>query len=340
MTEKKKLASLPFFTVILLAIGFVYRFGAQWLRSVLIMLSHASWARKLITHFSLARRVAQRFVAGEQIEAALVAARVLNEKGMLVTLDYLGENVTTEQDAADARDHIIQLLQEIKNWGVDANVSVKLSQLGLRISPDLARENVRLILLKAKELGNKIRIDMEESEVTATTLQIYRTLRDDIGFAHRVGIVVQSYLYRTESDVHELINAGAWIRLCKGAYAESPDVAFAKKSDTDASYVKLMKLMISDGARAKGVYAGIATHDEKMIQATIDEVKAHAVPQSDFEFQMLYGIRRDLQEQLVADGYRVRIYVPYGTAWYPYMVRRLAEHPANLWFFASNLIRR
>lgn len=340
MKERKKIAALPFFTAVLVAVGFVYRFGAQWLRSILILLSHATWARKLITEFGLARRVAERFVAGEEIEAALVAARVLNEKGMLVTLDYLGENVTTEKDAADARDHIIELLKEIKNWGVDANVSVKLSQLGLRISPDLARENVRLILVKAKELGNKIRIDMEESEVTASTLQIYRALRDEFGFSHRVGIVVQSYLYRTEADVRELINAGAWIRLCKGAYAEPHDVAYPKKSDTDANYVSLMKLLLSDSARSKGVYAGMATHDEKMIDATIAEANAHGIPQSEFEFQMLYGIRRDLQEKLVAEGYRVRVYVPYGTAWYPYMVRRLAEHPANLWFFASNLVRR
>ncbi|MGB4869028.1 MAG: proline dehydrogenase family protein [Candidatus Promineifilaceae bacterium] len=269
----------------------------------------------------------------------MTAAKDLNAKGMKVTLDFLGESVNNPAEARAARDEILAILDAIKANGIDGNVSVKLTQLGLRVDESLALDNVRRLLERAQIYNNKVRIDMEESAVTDVTLGVYRRLRDELGFGHRVGIVIQSYLYRSEEDVAELVENGAWVRLCKGAYAEPADVAFAAKADTDRNYVKLTELMLSETARQKGVYLGVATHDEKMIQATLDYVKANGISPQEFEFQMLYGIRRELQEKLVADGYQVRVYVPYGTAWYPYFMRRLAERPANLWFFISNFLR-
>jgi proline dehydrogenase len=315
------------------------RHGEVWLRSILLYLSTAVWARALVAEFPFARRVASRFVAGEDIEAVMAATRGLNEQGMMVTLDYLGENVTSIEDALDARDQILMLLDRIQETGANANVSIKLSQLGLNIDPVLAGDNAKSLLERASQYDNKIRIDMEESAVTERTLEIYRALRDEHAFCHRVGIVIQAYLYRSAVDVEKLVDEGAWVRLCKGAYAEPPDIAFPVKADTDANFVKLMQLMLADRARENGVYLGVATHDEKMIQATKQFARDNDIPLRDFEFQMLYGVRRDLQESLVAEGCQMRVYVPYGTAWYPYFVRRLAEHPANLWFFVSNLLR-
>lgn len=323
---------------VLLSAGLLL-YGERWLRLILIYLSHSTWARELISSLPIARRVARRFVAGESIEEAMAATQALNARGMMVTLDYLGESVTDKEIAAASRDEILRLLDRIKETGVEANVSVKLSQLGLRIQKDFALENLRQILSRAQEYGNKIRIDMEESELVDVTLDIYRTVRDQMGFQN-VGVVIQSYLYRSERDVSKLIGEGAWVRLCKGAYAEPPDIAFSNKADTDANYVKLTQMMLGDNARKNGVYLGIATHDEKMIQAALDYAGRIGISPTEYEFQMLYGIRRDLQEDLVAQGYRVRTYVPYGTAWYPYFVRRLAERPANLWFFISNFLRR
>lgn len=330
---------IPVLITLLLLAASLLLYGERWLRLVLIYFSHSSWARELVSGLPLARRVARRFVAGESIEEAMAATQALNARGMMVTLDYLGESVTDEEIAAAARDEILRLLDRIDATGVDANVSVKLSQLGLRIQRELALENLRQILSRAQDYGNKIRIDMEESELVDVTLEMYRTLRDDMGFQN-VGVVIQSYLYRSERDVSKLIEEGAWVRLCKGAYAEPPDIAFPNKADTDANYVKLSQMMLSKEARENGVYLGIATHDEKMIQAALDYAEREGISPAEYEFQMLYGIRRDLQENLVAQGYRVRTYVPYGTAWYPYFVRRLAERPANLWFFISNFLKR
>ncbi|MBK8984629.1 MAG: proline dehydrogenase family protein [Chloroflexi bacterium] len=288
---------------------------------------------------SLARSVAGRFVAGENIAAAMEAARTLNDKGLSVTLDFLGESVNTADEARAARDEIMAMLDAIAANGINGNVSVKLTQLGLRVDEDLALDNVRRLLERAESHNNKVRIDMEESAVTDATLAVYGRLRDELGFGQRVGIVIQAYLYRSQADVASLIDAGAWVRLCKGAYAEPSDVAFVDKADTDANYVKLMEMMLSPEARQRGVHLGIATHDEKMIQAALAYAQAHNIGPREFEFQMLYGVRRELQEKLVADGYQVRVYVPYGTAWYPYFMRRLAERPANLWFFVSNFLR-
>jgi proline dehydrogenase len=286
----------------------------------------------------IANRVARRFVAGESIGDAVIATRELNHKGMLVTLDYLGESVSNIYEAMDARDEILRLLSVIHEEGLHANVSIKLSQIGLKLDEQLALDNARILLEQAQFFDNKIRIDMEESEVVDTTLDIYHALRYDFGFEN-VGVVIQSYLLRSEEDVQSLIAEGAWVRLCKGAYLEPPEVAFADKADVDRSFVKLVQMLLGTEAQQNGVYLGVATHDEEMIQATIEYATKNNLAAQDYEFQMLYGIRRDLQESLVSQGYQMRVYVPYGTAWYPYFVRRLAERPANIWFFISNLLR-
>ncbi len=335
MSKKK----FPLFLIVMAVLVWaLMQFGERWLRFIFIYLSQADWARQLISSIPVTQQVASRFVAGETMDDAIEAARALNLKGMSVTMDLLGEHVSNADEAIAARGEIARLLQHIASSQLhDTNVSVKLSQLGMRISEQLVLENMRVLLAQAQKLNNRIRIDMEESEVTDQTLRIYRTLRQEFP---NVGIVIQSYLRRSEEDVRQLVNEGAWVRLCKGAYAEPPEVAFPDKHDTDANFVKLTEMMLSQEAREKGVYLGVATHDEKMIDAALQFARANAIPPEAFEFQMLYGIRRDLQESLVAQRFRVRVYVPYGTAWYPYFVRRLAERPANLWFFISNFVRR
>jgi proline dehydrogenase len=337
--SKQERKRLPLLVPLLLIAVFLYLYGEKWLRAVLLYLSHASWARRIVTQFPPAWYVASRFVAGEKIADAMRATGELNATGMQATMDYLGESVTEAREAQAARDEILALLDRIEHRAVEAGVSVKLSQLGLKIDPALALENMRLILERAQQYGNFVRIDMEESEVVDVTLRIFRTLRDEGGFTNS-GVVIQSYLYRSEADVRRLIASGTSVRLCKGAYMEPPEVAFPKKADVDANFVRLMKLLLSEEARANGVHAAIATHDEAMIQATIEHVRNQQIPLEAFEFQMLYGIRRDLQQRLEEQGYRVRVYVPYGTAWYPYFMRRLAERPANLWFFIINFFRR
>ncbi len=339
--SKKKTISLgtPLLITFLFAALLLYRFGGTWLHRILLYLSTAVWARRIVTDLPPARAVARRFVAGENRAEALATARELNAKGMLVALDFLGESVTTVAEANAARAEILNLFAAIDETGVEAYVSVKLSQLGLRIDPELALDNMRQLLTEAKKFNKKVRIDMEETAVTDITLAIYRKLRHTHGFDN-VGIVIQAYLYRTEADAQQLIDEGAWVRLCKGAYAEPATLAFPQKADTDANYVKLTKAMLSEKAQQNGFQLAIASHDEAMIQAAIDYAQENNIPPSAYEFQMLYGIRRDLQEKLVRDGYQMRIYVPYGSAWYPYFMRRLAERPANLWFFASNLLKR
>lgn len=337
-TNKRFFLLIPLLFLISLSL-ILYKFGERWLKHLLIYLSHASWARNLVTNLGIARPVARRFVAGETLDEALIATRSLNANGLLVTLDYLGEQVTDEVIAAECRDEILGLLDKIAEFGLSANVSVKLTQLGLRIREEIALNNLRQILERAKSQNNRIRIDMEESDLVDSTLRVYRTLRDQYGF-NNVGVVIQAYLYRSGADVKELIDEGAWVRLCKGAYAESPEVAFPDKADTDANFILLAKSMLSDLARENGVFLAVASHDEQIINEIKEYVHRIRTPKNNFEFQMLYGIRRDLQDQLVKEGYQVRAYVPYGTAWYPYLVRRLAERPANLWFFVSNFLRR
>ena len=339
MKQKSTFPTIIFIFIFLFTAGLLYRFGEQWLHLLLLYLSGAGWAREIVSNLPIAQKVAFRFVAGETVDDAIDTARTLNNQGLSTTMDFLGESVTSAADATAARDEIIRLLDRIHKTGINANVSVKLSQLGLKIDPELTHDNMRLILERAQHCNNRIRIDMEESAVTDATLAIYRRLRDNDGFGHQVGIVIQSYLLRSEEDIRQLVTEGAWVRLCKGAYAEPHDVAFGQKADTDANFVKLTKMMLSSKAHQNGVYLGVATHDDTMIEATTAHVQAEDFPNDAFEFQMLYGIRRDLQESLVKNGYQVRVYIPYGTAWYPYFMRRLAERPANLWFFISNFFR-
>jgi proline dehydrogenase len=305
-------------------------------RAFFIYLSYSAWLRSGFTRLGLARRMAARFVAGEQLDDAVRVVRALNDKGILATLDHLGENVESREDAYRARDDCLRILDCIAQTGLRSHLSIKLTQLGLDIGDDFCRENVAQILDRAAQYQNFVRIDMEGSPYTQRTLDMYHRLHQDYA---NVGIVIQSYLYRSEADVCMLIEAGARVRLCKGAYKEPPDVAFPQKADVDANYVKLMQMMLGDEARANGVHLAVATHDEKMIAATKQYVAEHNIQPDAFEFQMLYGIRRDLQERLAAEGYTVRIYVPYGSEWYPYFMRRLAERPANVWFLLSNIIR-
>ena len=338
-SSSKNLRFFPQLLLLLVLIALLYRFGDTWLRRILLYLSTAAWARNLMSNFPLAKRVSKRFVAGETIDDAMRITQSLNDRGMHVTLDFLGESVSKNSEAEAARDEILRLLDRINDDKPDATVSVKLSQLGLKLDPNQTYANIRAIVSRAKEYNNRVRIDMEDSAVVDVTLDIFRRLRFEENFDN-VGIVVQSYLYRTTKDVKELVDSGANVRLCKGAYMEPADVAYPSKKDVDISYVRLMQMMLDDDARKNGVYLGVATHDEKMIEATKLFSVENGIDPSEFEFQMLYGIRREIQNELINQGYQVRIYVPYGTAWYPYFVRRLAERPANLWFFLSNLIRQ
>ncbi len=315
-----------------------YRNGERWLRSLLLYLSSAAWARSLVTGFPPAWSVAGRFVAGESIDEAIAAARQLNARNLSATLDYLGESVQRADEANAARDQILFLLDRINAANIDANVSLKLSQLGLKINENLAVNNLRTILERARRYHCRVRIDMEESALVDVTLDVYRRLRQGEGFDN-VGVVLQASLFRSEQDARQLIREGAWVRLVKGAYKEPPDIAFAAKADTDANMIRLMQLLLSDEARKNGVYLAVASHDEAMIDATNEYAQRNTIGRHEYEFQLLYGIRRDLQEQLVQQGCRVRIYVPYGTAWYPYFMRRLAERPANLWFFINNFLK-
>lgn len=306
-------------------------------RSALLYLSQANWAKSLIMNVGPARRGAERFVAGETLPEAIEVTRRLNDDGLEVALDHLGESVTDEQGAVQATQAYLDLLDAIASNGVRATASLKLTQLGLDISEQLCLDNMRRILERAKAINNHITIDMESSDYTDSTLRVYRTLRRDFS---NVGTVIQAYLYRSEDDMRALAAEGAFVRLCKGAYKEPADRAFPKKAAVDANFVRLTELFLSEEARAAGAFLAIATHDEKMIAAAKAYVRAHDVPPDSFEFQMLYGIRPNLQAQLRDDGFTMRLYAGYGTEWYPYFMRRLAERPANVWFIASNFFRR
>lgn len=314
------------------------------LRPLLLHLSHAWWARNFVTRFRFARRAAARFVAGEAIGEAIAAIRVLNAKGLAASVDHLGENVTTIAAATRATEDYLIALDQIAASAIRSNVSLKLTQLGLELDETICKHHLRRILEKARAMQNFVRLDMEGTAYTDRTLAVFRALHQDFD---NLGLVLQAYLYRTEKDLRMLMEENACIRLCKGAYDEPPDKAFPRKVDVDANYVKLAQNLLdharafppADGSGRHPPLAAIATHDEKMIAATKTYAAAQKIPREHFEFQMLYGIRRDLQEQLAAEGYRVRVYVPYGTEWYPYFMRRLAERPANLWFFIYQLFR-
>jgi proline dehydrogenase len=300
-------------------------------RAALLYLSQKTELKDFFSKLPGFSRVTSRFIAGENIDDAIAAILELNQTGMAATFDHLGESTTSRAEAeSDVREYL-RVLDRIENTGVDSNVSVKLTQLGLDIDKDYCLQNARRIVEAAKRHGNFVRIDMEDSSKTDATLNIFKRLYGEYG---NVGIVLQAYLYRTEKDLDDALSMGARIRLCKGAYKEPEEVAFPEKSEVDANYVRLMKKLLKSG-----VYHGIATHDEKMIAATREFAAREGVSKDAFEFQMLYGIRRDMQLKLARDGYRMRIYVPYGEYWYPYFMRRLAERPANVWFVLKNLMK-
>ena len=304
------------------------------LRLFLLYLSRAGWARGLITRWGVARRMARRFVAGETLDDAISASQALNQRGLLVTLDYLGESVARAEDTVAVVDMYRALLDRIQQQGLKASVSLKLTHLGLDISEELCQTNLRHILTTAKAHGIPVTIDMENTPYTDVTLRIYRTMRDEYDFSN-VGTVIQSYLRRSEADMQALAAEGAHIRLVKGAYLEPAELAFPDKAEVDASFIRLLR----DYLPSSG-YLCIASHDEQMIAAGQSAAKAAALPPERFEFQMLYGIRTSRQEELAKAGYQMRVYVPFGEAWYPYFMRRLAERPANLWFFTKSFFSR
>ena len=318
------------------------------LRAFFISLSKATWAQRWITRWGFAWRAASRFIAGENGDEAILAIKQLNESGILATLDHLGENTSSVAEARKSTDEILQVLDQIHISGVRSNVSIKLSQIGLLLDDELCQQNLARILQKAQLTNNFVRIDMEDSSLTEKTLDALRWARAR-GFFN-VGIVIQSYLYRSAADVRMLIEEGIRVRLVKGAYQESASVAYPAKEDVDKAFDQLAELLLAgslsnrvDSSPTDGRFpplAAIASHDVKRIQFAREVQQKLGLPKEALEFQMLYGIRRDLQQELAAAGYPVRVYVPYGTHWYPYFMRRLAERPANVWFFISNFFKR
>jgi proline dehydrogenase len=301
------------------------------LRSFLLYLSEREALKNLLSRYALGRRLAGRFIAGEELDDAVRVVRRLTGEGFAVTLDYLGESVHETQDAEQARDVYLSILERLEAEGIQSHISVKLTQLGLDIDEALACRNVRAICKRAARFRSFVRIDMESSAHTDAALRVLQAADFP---AEVLGIVIQAYLYRSENDIAGLLQRGARVRLCKGAYMEPPEVVFPRKADVDANFVKLMETLL-----ASGHYHAIATHDPKMVAATLEFARARGISAERFEFQMLYGIARRMQRELLQKGYRVRIYVPYGKQWYSYFMRRLAERPANLLFLLKNLVR-
>ena len=301
------------------------------MRTLFLFLSRQKQLRKWMETSRWARRLSARFVAGDNLPDALATCRRINTEGIAVTLDHLGENVTSLAEAAASRDAYLRALTEIVNLKIKGNVSLKLTQFGMDLSLAECRSNVEQLVARAAELGNFVRVDMESSEYTDRTLDLVTDLHARYA---TVGTVIQAYLYRSRKDVEMLSQRGIRVRLCKGAYLEPASVAFQSKADVDRNFVELTNILLETG-----VYPAIATHDEKIIEQTERFVESRKIARDSFEFQMLYGIRRDIQRRLVAEGYRLRLYVPYGGAWYPYFMRRLAERPANVFFLARNLLR-
>jgi proline dehydrogenase len=301
------------------------------LRASFLYLSRRRGLQRFVTRQRITGSLAYRFVAGDRLDDAVRVVTEVNRRGWSASLDHLGENVTEEKAARSATDDYLSAFERIAAEKLDANVSVKLTQLGLDIAPELCQELLTRVLQRAQQLGNFVRVDMEGSPYTQRTLDLVLGLHERY---QNCGVVLQSYLYRTPDDVARANAAKIRVRLVKGAYNEPPTVAFAKKADVDAKYEAEMRELLLNG-----VYPAIATHDERLIEATKQFARERAINPDRFEFQMLYGIRRDLQDRLLREGYRVRIYVPYGTEWYPYLMRRLAERPANLLFIVRSLIR-
>ncbi len=306
------------------------------LRDLLLLMSTNSVVRNFVVGFPLSRRVSRRFVAGETLEEAIQLVKKLNARGMEVTFDHLGEAVEAEAEARVAKDEYLQALDAIAASQVRSQVSVKLTQMGLDLNPDLCLDNMRQILSRAKAVGTLVTIDMEDSKHTQATLNVFKTLREEFD---NVGAVIQAYLYRSEGDMIALRDLHSNVRLCKGAYKEPPEVAFPQKKDVDANMIKLARIFLDSNGKGHGAYLDLATHDEKLIDWAKAYTTEHKVDRKRFEFQMLYGIRPDLQRRIAAEGYTMRVYVPYGTHWYPYFMRRLAERPANVVFLMSNLFK-
>ncbi len=303
------------------------------LRAVFLWLSEQPRIFRFVRKNRLARKLASRFVAGETIDEAMATVRELNASNLSASLDLLGESVLHAEEAQRACQIYLELLERIHSAGANANVSVKLTQMGLDIDEHLCVNNMRAIIGKAKQYESFVRIDMEQSSYTAKTLQLFTDVLYP-AFGNAVGVVLQSYLRRTAADVEAMITLGARVRLCKGAYQEPDDVAFPKKSDVDANYITCMERLLE-----RGNYPGIATHDLKIIDHAKAFTKTRGISPARFEFQMLYGVRRDLQYKLRREAYNMRVYVPFGTHWYPYLMRRLAERPANIAFITANILK-
>ena len=302
-------------------------------RSALLFLSRQEGLKDFATRFKPFKKMTTRFVAGEDIETTIQAIRDLNAIGCTATFDHLNESVTSVAETEGEVREYKKILARIDETGIKSNVSIKLTQFGLGFDPELTYRNARAVVEEAARRGNFVRIDMEDSPVTQITLDIFKRLRAEFDL-NTVGIVLQSYLRRAQRDVQDVLTIPARIRICKGAYNEPAEVAFPDKKDVDENYVRCMKLMLK-----RDVYHGIAPPDEKMIEPTVAFAKHERIGQDKIEFQMLYGVRRDLQEKLAREGYGVRVYVPYGKTWYPYFMRRLAERPANVWFVLKNLLK-
>lgn len=325
------------------------------MRDAFLALSTNRIAHKVVIGFPLSRKLTRRFVAGETLEEAVAVIRRVNAKGMGAVFDFLGEAVTSVDESRHARDEYLRILDAIATHKLDAYTSMKPTQMGLVISRDVCLENISTIAHRAREVGTSIRVEMEDSSFTQATLDLFKELHAEFS---NVGVVIQSCLYRSEADMRNLYQMGANIRLVKGAYKEPPSVAFPKKKDVDANYLKLAEIFLggqadtagagegdatmgaaSNNDAARDAFLALATHDEKIIAWAKDFIRAHNVSHTHFEFEMLYGIRTELQRQLHAEGYRMRVYVPYGGHWYPYFMRRLAERPANVIFLISNLFK-
>ncbi len=303
------------------------------MRQGLLWLSERQGFFNFVRRNGLARKFASRFVAGETIETGVAAADELSRRGITASLDLLGESVSVEAEAVAARDQYLSMLDRMAESGVEVNVSVKLTQMGLDIGEDLCHRNMVAILEKAKALRGFVRLDMEGSDYTQRTLDFF-SRRLFPGYGEHCGLVIQSMLRRSERDVEDLIALKARVRLCKGAYLESPSVAFPDKADVDRNYVQLMQRLMREGN-----YPGLATHDEAIIEQARAFAGREGIGSDRFEFQMLYGVRRDLQERLRQAGFAMRVYIPFGTQWYPYLMRRLAERPANIAFLLGNVVR-
>ncbi len=303
------------------------------MRNLLLRVADHEGLVRLLTWTGRRSGLAQRFVAGETMRETFEVVRRLEQAGLDTTLDLLGEGVSRDQEAVAATEAYKRLLGRIQLENIPSGISIKLTQLGLDIDRSLCSENLGSILQEAEKTGNFVTVDMESSDYTQSTLELFRDHLAAFG-AERVGIVIQAYLYRSEQDIRDLTSLGCNIRLCKGAYMELPDRAFPKKKDVDRNFEKLLDIMLGSPA-----YSAIATHDEQMIRRAMELIREKGLPKSKYEFQMLYGVRRDRQFQLRNQGYRVRVYVPFGTQWAPYFIRRLAERPANLLFVLKNLMR-